>query len=188
VVFFPAIPSLAVLGLVWSFILSPLGSGAINSLLGAFGASSVGWLVDPLLAQISTILVSVWVQTGWRSILYLAYLQSIPSELYEAATVDGATARQRFFAITVPMLVPAISVSTVLLMVNGLKVYDLPFTLTKGGPGYATTTVTQAIIARGLAQAKFGEASALAVIFMLFVGAVLVAQQIVARRLEKVYQ
>lgn len=184
VFFFPAIPSIAVLGLVWSFILSPLGSGAVNSMLGLVGIAPVPWLADTMLARLSTVIVSVWSQTGWHAILYLAYLQSIPSDFYEAATIDGATPRQRFFAITLPLLAPAVTVSQMLLLTGGLKVFDLPYTLTKGGPGYATTTISQVIIRRGLGEAKFGEASALAVVFMLMVLVVIVAQLTISRRLE----
>mgnify|MGYP001809666858 CR=1 FL=1 len=185
VFFFPAIPSIAVLGLVWSFILSPLSSGAVNTVLGLVGLGPVPWLSDPTLARLSTVLVSVWGQTGWHAILYLAYLQSIPSDFYEAAAIDGANARQRFFHLTLPLLAPAVTVSQMLLLTGGLKVFDLPYTLTKGGPGYATTTLSQVIIRRGLGEAKFGEASALAVVFMLMVLAVVVAQLAISRRLER---
>jgi len=185
VFFFPAIPSIAVLGLVWGFILSPIGSGVLNTVLDAVGGlGPVPWLSDPQLAQLSVILVGVWSQLGWHAILYLAYLQSIPSDLYEVATIDGASRRQQFFTITLPLLTPAVTVSQLLLLTNGLKVYDLPFTLTGGGPGYATYTMTQSIIQRGIAQAEFGQASALAVVFMLIVGAVVLLQLAVARRLE----
>ncbi|MBB5775451.1 carbohydrate ABC transporter permease [Nonomuraea jabiensis] len=182
VFFFPAIPSIAILGLVWGFILSPLGSGAINSLLGELGP--VPWLSDSTLAQLSVIMVAVWSSTGWHAILYLAYLQSIPDDYYEAARVDGASPRQSFFSITLPLLAPAVTISSLLLMTGGLKVYDLPYTLTKGGPGYATFTITQSIIQSGIAQAKFGQASALAVVFMLVVGAIVAVQLVLSSRLE----
>lgn len=183
--FFPAIPSIAVLGLVWGFILSPLGSGVLNSLLMSIGGiDAIPWLSDPLLAQLSVIFVGVWSQTGWHAILYLAYLQSIPADLYEVAMLDGASRRQQFFTITLPMLTPAVTVSQLLLLTNGLKVYDLPFTLTGGGPGFSTFTITQSLIQRGIAQAEFGQASALAVLFMIVVGAVVLLQTIVSRRLE----
>jgi len=185
VFFFPAIPSVAVLGLVWAFILSPLGSGAVNSLLSLVGLNPVPWLADTWLARVSTVIVSVWGQTGWHAILYLAYIQSIPSDFYEAATIDGASRRQRFFLLTLPLLTPAITVSQMLLLTGGLKVFDLPYTLTKGGPGYATTTISQVIIRRGLGEAKFGEASALAVVFMLMVLVVIVLQLAISRRLER---
>lgn len=185
VFFFPAIPSIAILGLVWGFILSPLGSGALNWLLNAVGGlGPVPWLSDGTLAQLSVILVAVWSLTGWHAILYLAYLQSIPGDYYEAARVDGASRRQAFFRITLPLLAPAVTISSLLLMTGGLKVYDLPYTLAKGGPGYATFTITQSIIQSGIAQAKFGQASALAVVFMLIVGAIVAVQLVLSRRLE----
>ncbi|WP_420814003.1 carbohydrate ABC transporter permease [Phytoactinopolyspora endophytica] len=186
VFFFPAIPSIALLGLVWTFILSPLASGVLNSTLDAlFGVGPVPWLSDSTLARASTIFVGVWAQAGWHAILYLAYLQSIPGDYYEAATIDGASSRQQFFRITLPLLMPAMTVSQLLLLTGGLKVFDLPFTLTGGGPGYSTHTITQAIIQGGLAQGRFGEGSALAVVFMLVVLAVILGQLAVARRLER---
>jgi raffinose/stachyose/melibiose transport system permease protein len=184
--FFPSIPSIAILGLVWGFILNPLGSGALNSVLGSlFNLGPFPWLADTTLAQISVIVVGVWASTGWHAILYLAYLQSIPGDYYEVATIDGANARQRFFYITLPLLTPAITVSTLLLMIGGLNVYALPATLTGGGPGYATYTITQSIITSGIAQAKYGQASALGVVFMIAVGAIVILQLRLSRRLER---
>jgi raffinose/stachyose/melibiose transport system permease protein len=182
--FFPAIPSIAVLGLVWGFILSPLGGGVINRILESLGASSLPWLSDPALARFSVVLVGVWSLVGWHAILYLAYLQAIPAELEEVATIDGANARQRFWHITLPLLTPAMTVSQLLLLTNGLKVYDLPITLTGGGPGFSTYTLTQSIIQRGIAESEFGEASALAVVFMAVIGVVVGLQLLLARRLE----
>ncbi len=188
VFFFPAVPSIAVLGMVWGFILNPLGSGVLNSALHAVvGIGPVPWLSDPHLAQISVIVVAVWAQTGWHAILYLAYLQSIPSDYYDAATIDGAGRVRMFRSITLPLLTPAITVSQLLLMTGGLKVYDLPFTLTHGGPGFATRTVTQSLIEQGVAQADIGKASALAVLFLLLVGAIILGQMTVSRRLEARY-
>jgi raffinose/stachyose/melibiose transport system permease protein len=186
VFFFPSIPSVAILGLVWGFILSPLGSGALNSLLqNNFGVGPLPWLSDSSLAQLSVIVVGVWSNAGWHAILYLAYLQSIPSDLYEVATVDGASALQKFRHITVPLLTPALTISCLLLMTSGLKVYELPFTLTGGGPGFSTFTITQTIIQNGISQAQFGRASALAVVFMLLVGAIVAVQLILSSRLER---
>jgi raffinose/stachyose/melibiose transport system permease protein len=186
VFFFPSIPSVAILGLVWGFILSPLGSGALNSLLrSTLGIGPVPWLSDSALAQLSVIVVGVWSTAGWHAILYLAYLQSIPADLYEVATVDGASALQKFRHITVPLLTPALTISCLLLMTSGLKVYELPFTLTSGGPGFSTNTITQTIIQNGISQAQFGRASALAVVFMLLVGAIVAVQLLLSNRLER---
>ncbi|MEP6478935.1 MAG: sugar ABC transporter permease [Rhodoglobus sp.] len=188
VYFFPAIPSVAVLGLVWAFILNPLGDGVLNTAIHALtGFGPVPWLADSTLAQFSTVAVAVWTLTGWHALLYLAYLQSIPSDFLEAATIDGATRLQTFRYITLPLLTPAMSVSWLLLLTNGLKVYDLPITLTRGGPGFATTTITQAIIQYGIASAEVGQASALAVVFLLVVGVVILAQLGLSRLLERKY-
>jgi len=188
VFFFPAVPSVAVLGLVWTFILNPLGSGVLNSVLhGLFDVGPVPWLSDNTLARLSVVAVSVWAQTGWHAILYLAYLQTIPGDYYEAATIDGASGWRSFRSITLPLLMPAMTVSQLLLLTNGLKVYDLPFTLTKGGPGFATRPITQSLIERGIAQARIGEASALAVLFLLVVAAVVAGQMFLTRRLEGRY-
>ncbi len=186
VFFFPAIPSLAILGLVWGYILSPLASGALNSLLNAmFSIGPFPWLSSDTLAQASVIGVALWSGAGWHAVIYLAYLQSIPADYYESATVDGSTPRQQFFHITLPLLTPAIVISQFLLLTGGLRVYDLPFTLTKGGPGFSTNTITQSIITNGVAQGKYGLASALSVLFTLSVAVLVVVQLIVSRRLER---
>jgi len=182
--FFPAVPSAAILGLVWGFILNPLGSGALNSLIGLFGGSPIPWLSDATLARVSLIAVAVWAQTGWHALLYLAYLQAIDSSYYEAAKIDGASNLQVFRSITLPLLAPAMSVSTLLLMTGGLRVFDMPFTLTGGGPGFATRTITQSIIQAGIARGDFGAASALSVMFLIAVGLLVFLQLRVARHLE----
>ena len=100
-VLLPAIPSLAILGLVWGYILSPLASGALNSLLeSVFSIGPFPWLSDDTLARASVIGVALWSSAGWHAVIYLAYLQSIPADYYESATVDGSSRRQQFFHIT----------------------------------------------------------------------------------------
>ena len=184
--FFPAIPSMAVLGLVWSFILSPIASGALNTVLAnLFGLGPVPWLSDDTLARMSVIVVAVWGAAGWHAVLYLAYLQSIPADLYEVATIDGASALQQFRHITVPMLTPGIVVSQFLLMTGGLKVFDLPYTLTNGGPGFSTYTITQSIIISGVGQGRYALASALAVLFTVAVAVFSIGQLVLSRRLER---
>ena len=186
--FFPAVPSVAVLGLVWGFILNPLGSGVLNSLIHSLtGLGPIPWLSESSLAQLSTIAVTVWALTGWHAVLYLAYLQGIPADYYEVAKIDGASGWQSFRYITLPLLIPAMAVSQLLLMTNGLKVYDLPFTLTHGGPGFSTRTLTQSLIENGIAQARVGAASALAVLFLIVVGIVVLGQMAVSSALQRKY-
>ncbi|AEG42933.1 carbohydrate ABC transporter permease [Isoptericola variabilis] len=184
--FFPAIPSMAILGLVWRYIMSPLESGVVNSVLqDLFGIGPFGWLSDGTLARISVIMVGIWAAAGWHAVLYMAYLQSIPNEYYEVARIDGASARQQFFGITLPLLSPALVISTFLLMTAGLKVFDLPYTLTNGGPGFSTYTITQSIVVAGVSQGRYGLASALAVMFTVAVAALAFGQLALTKMIER---
>jgi multiple sugar transport system permease protein/raffinose/stachyose/melibiose transport system permease protein len=103
-------------------------------------------------------------------VLYLAYLQSVPRDYYDAAVVDGASSPQQFFRITLPLLAPAMTVSVVLLITGGLRVYELPLSMTGGGgPGYSTYTVTQNILLYGVSDGQYGPGSALSVLFLVLV-------------------
>lgn len=167
--FFPSVISGLLLGYLWGYILSPMPTGALNALLANFGISSHGWTSFPWSARICIILVAVWTSAGWHATVYLAYLQSIPTEYYEAAAIDGASKWKQFTNITIPLLAPGMTVNTLLLLTNGLKVYDLPYALTKGAPGYSTYTVTQIIIQRGITEKQYGPSTALATIFIITV-------------------
>lgn len=183
--FFIGVPAQAILGLVWQYIFSPLKSGVANRLLAVFGLEPLAWLADNNLARMCVMFVAIWAQVGWHATLYLAYLQAIPADLYEQATVDGANARQQFIHITLPQLTPAMTVSIFLLVNGGLKVYDLPYTLTKGGPGYATNTITQTIILRGIGQSEYGVGSALAVLFTIATLIILVSQLQISNLIDR---
>ncbi len=186
--FFFSVPSLAIMGMVWKYIFSPMKSGVFNTILGVFGLAPVPWLSNSTLARCCVIFIAVWAQIGWHATLYLAFLQSIPGDLYEQATVDGASSRQQFVHITLPQLIPGIVTSSFLLMSGGLKVYDLPYTMTKGGPGYSTYTVTQSIIQQGIGQSQYGLGSALAVLFTLATALVVFAQMGAASLISRRFQ
>lgn len=176
VFFFPSVPSAIILGYLWSYILSPTGNGLLNKLLGIFGINPVMWLAVPKWAMFSVLLVNLWSVVGWHACIYLAQLQSIPTEYYEAANVDGATAWQKFRYITFPMLASAMTVSVMLLLLNSMKLYDLPFALTSGGPGTSTTLVSQIIIKTGFVEKSYGKATAMSAIFFVFIAIVSVIQ------------
>jgi len=114
--FFLGVPAQAIIGLIWQYIFSPLGSGVMNKVIAVFGIPNIPWLADDNWARFCVIFVAVWMQVGWHATLYLAYLQTIPADLYEQARVDGANSRQQFFHITLPQLIPGIVVSMFLLM------------------------------------------------------------------------
>lgn len=186
--FFLGVPAQAIIGLIWQYIFSPLGSGVMNKVLAVFGIPNVPWLADDNWARFSVIFVAVWMQVGWHATLYLAYLQTIPADLYEQSRVDGANSRQQFFHITLPQLIPGIVVSMFLLMTNGLKIYDLPYTLTGGGPGYSTNTLSQAILLKGIGQSQYGLGSALSVLFVIACILIIAAQTGIANAVEKRFQ
>lgn len=175
--FFPSVPSALVLGFLWSYIMSPLDYGLLNRMVTGLGFDPVLWLADPKMAMVSVIVVTVWSQLGWHACIYLAQLQSVSEDLYEAARIDGANTLQLFFRITVPQLKPAMVTSVMLLMISSLKVFDLPFALTGGGPGYATTMIFQVIIQRGFVDKMYGRSMAAAIVFFLFVAFITVIQQ-----------
>ena len=185
VFFFPSVVSALLLGYIWGYILSPMQSGALNAILGNFGVKPIGWTATEWGAKIAIILVAVWTSTGWHATVYLAYLQSIPGEYYEAAAIDGASRWQQFKKITFPLLAPGMTVNTLLLLINGLKVYDLPYALSnKGGPGYSNYTITQMIIQRGLSEKQYGTSTALATVFIILVTIIAGIQFMTMRKRE----
>lgn len=184
VFFFPSVPSAIILGYLWAYILAPTNNGIINQFLGLFGVKPVLWLADPKMAMVSVIMVSLWSSIGWHACIYLAKLQGIPLDYYEAATIDGATALQKFRYITFPMLSSAMTVSVMLLVLNALKTFDLPFALTKGGPGNATTMVSQIIIKIGFVEKSYGKATAVSAVFFVFIAVVSILQLTLMKKRE----
>ena len=176
VFFFPSVPSAIILGYLWAYILAPTSSGLLNKFLGLFGINPVMWLSTPKTAMFSVIMVNLWSVLGWHACIYLAQLQSIPAEYYEAATVDGANAWQKFRYITFPMLASAMTVSVMLLLVNSMKIFDLPFALTNGGPGTSTTMISQIINKTGFVEKSYGKATAMSAIFFVFIAVISIVQ------------
>lgn len=165
VFFFPSVPSILILGYLWSYIMSPLEFGILNKFFALFGLGPYRWLSDPQMAMWAVLLVGVWSVLGWHACIYIAQMQGIPSDYYEAAAIDGASKWQQTVMITLPLLKPAVATSTLLLLVNALKVYELPTALTKGGPGSATTMFTQIIIQTGFINKRYGTSTAMSVVF-----------------------
>lgn len=186
--FFASIPSGLMLGYLWGYILSPASSGAFNTILHYFGFGPIPWLSDPFLAKLSTVIVTVWSFTGWHAVIYLAYLQAIPRELYEAAQIDGANYLQRFRKITLPMLAPAMTISVMFCITGGLKVYDIPLAVTNGGPGFSTYSVTQIILLRGVVEMNYGIATALSFVLFLFILIITALQIKIMQRREEFIQ
>jgi ABC-type sugar transport system permease subunit len=183
--FFPSVISALFLGYIWNFILSPSELGLINSIRVNLGQSKFLLLADPHMAMILLIMVNVWCLTGWHACIYLANIQMIDKTYYEAAEIDGAGGFAKFRTITFPFLAPAMTVSVMLLLTGSLKAFDLPFALTNGGPGYATTMVTQTIITEGISSSRVGFASAMSFLFFIVISVVALFQVRIMRTREE---
>ncbi|MEU9040956.1 MULTISPECIES: sugar ABC transporter permease [unclassified Kitasatospora] len=167
-VFMPSVTGLVATGVIFAFLLNT-DNGAVNWLLNAVGLPAVDWLGDPFWARMSVVLVLTWHYTGYNAVIYLAGLQGIPKELYEAAMVDGAGPIRRFTAITVPALRPVLLFTVVLSTIGTLQLFDEPYVLTGGGPDNATLTVSMYLYQNGFRYFDFGYASAIAYALTLLV-------------------
>lgn len=170
--FLPQVISGVITGFVWQTILTE--NGILNTLLQHTGVigQPIDWLGDPRLAQLSVGIVVAWVLSGFTTVVYLAALQSVPQELYDAASIDGAGPARRLRSITVPMTAPATTICVTISMITVLKLYDIITVLTGGGPAFATQSAAQYIVQVAFTGDEFGYASAVA-IALLVVSAVL---------------
>jgi len=156
--FLPTVTSLAVISTL--FVLLCNQYGLISQIVQFFGGKPTNWLNNQHTALLSIMGMSVWAATGYYMLLYLSTLQSIPQELYEAATVDGANGIQKFFNVTLPHLRHITLYIIILNTINSLQVFTEPQIMTGGGPGYATTTVVLYLYKRAFSSQMMGYASA----------------------------
>jgi multiple sugar transport system permease protein len=178
--FMPVVISLAAWALVWRLLLQP--NGPVNGLLEMAGASPIAWLRSPTFALLSVIGVQILKTLGYSMVLYLAALQTVPSQLIEAAKVDGATPWDTFRYVTVPVIAPFTFMVTVLLTIASFKTFALVHLLTGGGPGIDTTVMSYYIYIQGLQLFEMGYASALATVLFSAVLALTVVQFALKRR------
>ncbi|MDQ1913627.1 sugar ABC transporter permease [Paenibacillus sp. GD4] len=167
-IFMPSIVPMLVVGLIFKSILNP-ETGLLNETLRFLGlaAWTQKWLVDVQWAFKSIIAVDTWKGVGYIMIILLAGIQSISRSYYEAAEIDGANAWQRLKSITLPLLMPALTVTTVLNLLHGLKVFEAVYVLTNGGPGYATD-VLYTVIFKEFSMGRYGVGTALSSVLFLF--------------------
>jgi len=165
-------------------MLSP--TGLVNHILTGTGLISqpVNWLGTPQLAQLSAAIVVSWVLSGFTTVVYLAALQNIPRELYDASSIDGANRRQQFRMITFRMVAPATTISVVICLITVLKLYDILTALTGGGPAYATRSIAMYIINVGFSNDAYGYASAIAMVLLALTAIIALSVTTVLRRRE----
>lgn len=170
--FIPFVLSSVALSFVWKSILSY--NGVLNGIFEAIGQNEMigNWLGNKWSAIICIIVVEIWRTLGYHMMLYLAALQTVPNDLYEACTVDGGNRWDKFRNVTLPLIVPGMSVSVLMSIINELRIYDVVKIMTDGGPGYDTETIVYNIVAQGFSGNIIGYSSAIAVVLFLVIGAV----------------
>ncbi|MDR7275709.1 carbohydrate ABC transporter permease [Catenuloplanes atrovinosus] len=183
--FAPAMIAQIVTAYLWRNLLGP--DGAVNSALGAIGLGGLrrDWLGDPDLALWMIVLVVVWQYAGYSMVIFLAGLQSVPKEIYEAAAIDGTGPVRRFWSIIRPLLAPALTINLMLSIIGGLKLFDQVYAMTGGGPGHATDTISTLIYKEAFTLGEFGYSIALAVVLTVIVAVASGAQYTVLSRGER---
>ncbi|MEU7800517.1 sugar ABC transporter permease [Micromonospora arborensis] len=182
VAFFPYITSIVAIAVVWNQLFSP-EYGPINALLGAVGVDNPpGWTASSTWSMPAVIIVGTWRYMGYYMLLFLAGLQTIPAQLYEAAETDGATPWQRFVHVTLPGLRHTTFFVTVLLTIESFKVFDLILVMTGGGPGQSTLVLSQYIYQKGFEENQFGYASAVSIVLFAICFGITVIQFMVNKR------
>lgn len=170
--FIPMVLSPIVIALIFSLILDR-DYGLLNSLLRAvFGMPNIDWLGDGVIARFAIGFVLLWRTVGYLTIFFLAALQNVPRELYEAASLDGAGPVRSFFTVTLPAIRPVSSFVIVTSFINAAQIFDEPFLLTKGGPGESTLSVAMFIYRAAFERQQFGYAAAAGVVLFAIVFAV----------------
>lgn len=171
VYFLPVVTSWIAVALVWRWLLNPT-NGAVNAVLGFFGIDGPGWWSDPTWAMPSVILASAWKDVGYIMVILLAGLQTIPAEVVEAATLDGAGPWRRLWSITLPLLSPSLFFVLVTSLISGLQVFDQVYAMTEGGPAGASEVVVQQVYDLTFRYGHAGQGAALS--WLLFVVILLV--------------
>lgn len=157
-------PTVAV-SIVWSWIYEP-DVGLANTVLNFLGLESIGWLQDPKWALIGVLFVTIWKSVGWAMIFYLVALRNVPSDLLEAGELDGASALQKFFRITLPLISPTTLFLFVVQIIQALQAYDQINVLTQGGPSGSTRTLLYLYYQSAFESFQIGEASTVAVVLV----------------------
>lgn len=170
--FVPMVLSPIVIALVYSLLLDQK-FGMLNSVLRAlFGAPSLDWLGDPTLAKVSISFVLLWRWVGYLTIFFLAGLQAVPTELYEAAELDGAGMFRRFTTVTLPSIRPVLAFIVVTSFISAAQLFDEPYLLTRGGPGESTLSVAMFVYRAAFERQQFGYAAAAGMVLFLLVFAI----------------
>ncbi len=180
VVVMPYVVNVVVMGIIWRWMFDP-NFGIINHYLRRLGLSGSWWLADTSTAMLSIVIANWWWSAGFNTVVYLAGLQGIPRELYEAAAVDGATGWVAFRHVTLPCLRPVTFYVLLMDTITSFQLFGEPFVMTQGGPLGTTTTLTYKIYNSAFVELKLGYASAISVLFLAVISALVLLQSRVVK-------
>lgn len=183
-IFLPHLTSMVAAGITFRLLFEK-DSGLVNRLLGGVGIPAVPWLDNEWWARVAVGILLVWAWTGYQMVIFLSALQTIPSEVNEAALIDGAGRTQVFWKITVPLMRPAIVFVTTLSVIGTFALYTEPVILTGGGPIHSTTTPTMEIYAQAFNNIRYGYGAALSYVYFAIVVIATVLQLRLTNRGEK---
>ena len=167
--FAPVVTTIVGVAVVWKYLYHPR-FGLLNRFLGLFHIPAVDWLGDPRFAMAAIILLAVWKNFGYTMMIFIAALQSIPEDLYEAARIDGASAVQQFRHVTLPMLSPTFVFVGIITAIGFLQLFPEPYVMTGGGPVNATLSVVMLMYEQGFKFWRMGYAASVAFVLFIFIG------------------
>jgi len=175
IVFIPMAIAATALAVIWKFVYSPDANiGLLNAILGAVGIAPVAWLGNQGIVNFALIAVGIWGSVGFATVILSAAVKSIPAEVIESARVEGANERQIFFRMILPMVSLPISVLAVTLVVNVIKLFDLIFVMTSGGPGKASQVIAFTMFQQAFEAGQYGYGSAVAVIMLILLTPIMI--------------
>jgi len=167
IVFIPMAIAATALAVIWKFVYSPDANiGLLNAILATFGVAPISWLGDEHIVNFALIAVGIWGSVGFATVILSAAVKSIPAEVIESARVEGANERQIFFRMILPMVSLPISVLAVTLVVNVIKLFDLIYVMTAGGPGKASRVIAFTMYQQAFQAGQYGYGSAVAVVML----------------------
>lgn len=181
VYFAPVVTTLVAVAVVWRYLYHPR-FGFLNYVISWFGIAPIDWLGDPVWAMPAIILLAVWKNFGYNMLIFIAGLQNIPDELYEASRIDGATAWQQFKSITLPMLAPTSLFVGLTTMIGYFQLFAEPYVMTQGGPLNSTLSLVLLMYQHGFRWWNMGYAAALAFILFAIIFVVSAIQLRIQRR------
>jgi multiple sugar transport system permease protein len=181
IIFSPWVTPTVAVSIVWAWIYEPR-VGLANAILKFFGAAGLEWTQSPKTALFSVLLVTVWKGIGWTMVFYLVALQNIPESLHEAAMMEGATRRQRFWHVTLPLISPTTFLLFMITTIDAIQAYDQINVLTQGGPSGSTTTLLYLYYDAAFRQFNIGQASTVSISLVLLLALISLISMYVSRR------